>query len=234
VLLGVVLVGAGEGRRMQGSGPKLFLELDGRSLLDHAATPFLTHEVVRDLVAVVPESLLPLASQILADLARPHRVNARAVAGGATRQDSVRIGLAALPPESPYVAVHDVARPFVTSELIWRVLEAAEASGAAIPAIPVRDTVKEVEDGRVLRTLVRQKLWAAQTPQIFARAILARAHEQGRHRGDATDDASLVEALGAPVTVVPGEPTNMKITEPSDLIAAQAFLRAGSLEEDQA
>ena len=234
MLLGVVLVGAGEGRRMQGSGPKLFLELDGRSLLDHAATPFLTHEVVRDLVAVVPESLLPLASQILADLARPHRVNARAVAGGATRQDSVRIGLAALPPESPYVAVHDVARPFVTSELIWRVLEAAEASGAAIPAIPVRDTVKEVEDGRVLRTLVRQKLWAAQTPQIFARAILARAHEQGRHRGDATDDASLVEALGAPVTVVPGEPTNMKITEPSDLIAAQAFLRAGSLEEDQA
>jgi len=234
VLLGVVLVGAGEGRRMQGSGPKLFLELDGRSLLDHAATPFLTHEVVRDLVAVVPESLLPLASQILADLARPHRVNARAVAGGATRQDSVRIGLAALPPESPYVAVHDVARPFVTGELIWRVLEAAEASGAAIPAIPVRDTVKEVEDGRVLRTLARQKLWAAQTPQIFARAILARAHEQGRHRGDATDDASLVEALGAPVTVVPGEPTNMKITEPSDLIAAQAFLRAGSLEEDQA
>jgi len=234
VLLGVVLVGAGEGRRMQGSGPKLFLELDGRSLLDHAATPFLTHEVVRDLVAVVPESLLPLASQILADLARPHRVNARAVAGGATRQDSVRIGLAALPPESPYVAVHDVARPFVTGELIWRVLEAAEASGAAIPAIPVRDTVKEVEDGRVLRTLTRQKLWAAQTPQIFARAILARAHEQGRHRGDATDDASLVEALGAPVTVVPGEPTNMKITEPSDLIAAQAFLRAGSLEEDQA
>lgn len=234
MLLGVVLVGAGEGRRMQGSGPKLFLELDGRSLLDHAATPFLTHEVVRDLVAVVPESLLPLASQILADLARPHRVNARAVAGGATRQDSVRIGLAALPPESPYVAVHDVARPFVTGELIWRVLEAAEASGAAIPAIPVRDTVKEVEDGRVLRTLARQKLWAAQTPQIFARAILARAHEQGRHRGDATDDASLVEALGAPVTVVPGEPTNMKITEPSDLIAAQAFLRAGSLEEDQA
>lgn len=234
MLLGVVLVGAGEGRRMQGSGPKLFLELDGRSLLDHAATPFLTHEVVRDLVAVVPESLLPLASQILADLARPHRVNARAVAGGATRQDSVRIGLAALPPESPYVAVHDVARPFVTGELIWRVLEAAEASGAAIPAIPVRDTVKEVEDGRVLRTLTRQKLWAAQTPQIFARAILARAHEQGRHRGDATDDASLVEALGAPVTVVPGEPTNMKITEPSDLIAAQAFLRAGSLEEDQA
>jgi len=234
VLLGVVLVGAGEGRRMQGTGPKLFLELEGRTLLDHAATPFLTHEVVRDLVAVVPEAFLPAASEILAALASPHRVNVSVVAGGATRQDSVRIGLAALPPESPFIAIHDVARPFVTGSLIWRVFEAAEAGGAAIPALPVRDTVKEVENGRVLRTLSRQKLWAAQTPQIFARAIIARAHEQGRHRGDATDDASLVEALGAPVAVVPGEPTNVKITEPSDLIAAQAFLRAGSLEEDQA
>ena len=234
MLLGVVLVGAGEGRRMQGTGPKLFLELDGRSLLDPAATPFLTHEVVRDLVAVVPKAFLPAASDLLATLARPHRVNVSAVAGGATRQESVRLGLAALPADTPFVAVHDVARPFVTGDLIWRVYEAAEAGGAAIPALPVRDTVKEVEDGRVVRSLPRQRLWAAQTPQIFARAILARAHEQGRHRGDATDDASLVEALGAPVTVVPGEPTNMKITEPSDLIAAEAFLRAGTIEEDQA
>lgn len=234
MLLGVVLVGAGEGKRMQGTGPKLFLELEGRSLLDWAAAPFLTHELVRDLVAVVPEALHSAASEMLATLARPHRVNVSTVVGGATRQESVRIGLAALPPESPFVAVHDVARPFVTASVIWRVFEAAETGGAAIPALPMRDTVKEVENGRVLRSLPRQKLWAAQTPQIFARAILARAHEQGRHRGDATDDASLVEALGAPVTVVPGEPTNMKITEPSDLIAAQAYLRAGSIEEDQA
>jgi len=234
VLLGVVLVGAGEGRRMQGTGPKLFLELAGRTLLDRAATPFLCHEVVRDLVAVVPEALVPAAADMLQALARPYHVSVSALAGGATRQESVRLGLLALPPDSPYVAVHDVARPFVTAELIWRVLEAAEASGAAIPALPVRDTVKEVEEGRVLRSLPRHRLWAAQTPQIFARGILARAHEQGRHRGDATDDASLVEALGAPVAVVPGEPTNMKITEPSDLLLAQAFLGAGSLEEDQA
>lgn len=234
MLLGVVLVGAGEGRRMQGTGPKLFLELGGRPLLDRAATPFLTHEVVRDLVAVVPEAYVSAATDLLEALARPHRVNVSAIAGGATRQESVRLGLQALPPESPYIAVHDVARPFVTGDLIWRVLEAAEAGGAAIPALSLRDTVKEVEDGRVLRSLPRHRLFAAQTPQIFARGILARAHEQGRHRGDATDDASLVEALGAPVAVVPGEPTNVKITEPSDLLWAEAFLRTGSLEEDQA
>ncbi|MGE5178778.1 MAG: IspD/TarI family cytidylyltransferase, partial [Bacteroidota bacterium] len=140
--------------------------------------------------------------------------------------DSVRMGLEAIGEGAAYVAVHDVARPLVTPALVARVLDAARAHGAAIPAVPIRDTVKEVEGSRVLRSIPRERLQAAQTPQIFSRAILARAHAQDRTLPEATDDAALVEALGLPVAVVAGEPSNLKITEPADLIVARALVRA--------
>jgi 2-C-methyl-D-erythritol 4-phosphate cytidylyltransferase len=112
--------------------------------------------------------------------------------------------------------------------LIARVLAAARAAGAAIPALPVRDTLKEVVDGRIVRTLPRGNVQGAQTPQVFAPAILARAHAFARDRRlEATDDAALAEAIGAPVAVVPGDPANLKITEPTDLIVLQALLDAG-------
>jgi 2-C-methyl-D-erythritol 4-phosphate cytidylyltransferase len=152
----------------------------------------------------------------------------RAVAGGATRQDSVRIGLAALTRGLPLVAVHDVARALVTVALIERVLTAARAAGAALPALPVRDTLKEVSEGRVVRTVPRESLQGAQTPQIFTRDILARAHGRALDaRVEGTDDAFLVEAMGTPVAVVPGDPANLKLTEPSDWIVLQALLDAG-------
>jgi 2-C-methyl-D-erythritol 4-phosphate cytidylyltransferase len=228
VELAVILAGAGSGSRMEGRGPKLLLDLDGQTLLERAAAPFLTHAAVTEIVAVVPEALLDGARDALARVPRERVVGARAIPGGATRQESVRLGLEALGPRAEYVAVHDVARPLATMALLERVLAAAREHGAAIPALPIRDTVKEVDGGRVTRSVPRERLVGAQTPQVFSRAILARAHAQNRTIPDATDDAALVEALGLPVHVVAGEPSNIKITEPADLIVAQALLRSGS------
>src|SRR5205085_6867856 len=136
----------------------------------------------------------------------------------ATRQRSVALGIDALTRRLPYIAVHDVARVLVSPALIRRVLDAARASGAAIPACPIRDSVKEVLEGRVVRSVERLRLQGAQTPQIFSRDILARAHAAAIQEGlDATDDAMLVERIGCAVSVVPGEPANLKLTEPGDL-----------------
>jgi len=224
----VILAGAGAGARMGGAGPKLLLDLVGTTMLERAAAPFLSHPGVTEIVAVVPESLIGGARDALARAPRERVVGARAVAGGATRRESVRLGLEALGPQADYVAVHDVARPLASVELVARVLAAAEKHGAAIPALPIRDTVKEVDGGRVLRSVSRDRLMGAQTPQIFSRAILARAHAENPTTVEATDDASLVEALGLPVAVVAGEAANFKITEPTDLIVARALIRVGA------
>jgi len=213
---------------MGGSGPKLLLEFRGRTLLEHAAAAFLACGAVGEIVAVVPDALRTAAEARLARLANPRGARLAVVAGGATRRESVGLGLDALARGLPWVAVHDVARAFVPAPLVERVLEAARATGAAIPAVPVRDTLKEVVDGRVARTLPRENVRGAQTPQVFAHAILARAHAFARERRlEATDDAALAEAIGAPVAVVPGDPANLKITEPTDLIVLQALLDAG-------
>lgn len=226
--LAVILAGAGEGRRMDGAGAKLLLDLRGRSLLERVARTFLSCPAVGEIVAVVPAVLLGEAEARLARLANPRAASIAVTVGGATRQESVRLGLGALARGLPYVAVHDVARALVTPALIQRVLEAARGAGAAIPAEPIRDTVKEVAEGRVSRTVPRERLAAAQTPQIFAHAILARAHAHAvEQRVEGTDDASLAEALGAAVAVVEGDPANLKLTEPTDLIVLQALLDAG-------
>ncbi|TMQ54898.1 MAG: bifunctional 2-C-methyl-D-erythritol 4-phosphate cytidylyltransferase/2-C-methyl-D-erythritol 2,4-cyclodiphosphate synthase, partial [Candidatus Eisenbacteria bacterium] len=127
----------------------------------------------------------------------------------------------------PFVAVHDVARVNVSPELIERVLRAARESGAAIPGSPLRDSVKEVASGRVVRSVDRDRLHAVQTPQIFSHDILARAHAAAaEERAAATDDAMLVERIGCEITVVPGEPSNLKLTEPGDLALLEAWLHA--------
>jgi 2-C-methyl-D-erythritol 4-phosphate cytidylyltransferase len=226
--LSVILAGAGEGARMNGAGPKLLLDLRGRSLLERVARTFLSFGAVGELIAVVPARLLPEAESLLLRLPNPRAVSVAAAAGAATRQASVRLGLQVLTRRLPYVAVHDVARALVSPELIDRVLAAARKTGAAIPAVPLRDTVKQVEEERVARTVPRAALAAAQTPQIFASDILARAYDHAAADGiEGTDDASLVEAIGGPVAVVPGDPTNLKLTEPTDLILLQALLDAG-------
>lgn len=224
--LAVILAGAGEGRRMEGRGPKLLLELGGSTLFARVATTFLDHPAVGELIAVVPERLTREARTILESLPNPRGARVHVIAGGARRQDSVRAGLGALERSLAYVGIHDVARALVGGALISRVLDAARKTGAAIPALPLRDTVKEVDHGRVVRTVPRDRLCGAQTPQIFARDIIAQAHARAVHaESGATDDAWLVEAAGLPVAVVDGDPSNLKLTEPSDLIALGSHLR---------
>ena len=142
-----------------------------------------------------------------------------AVAGGERRQDSVRLGLAALPSSCSHVFVHDSARPFFSARLLQRLLDGltGDAHGV-IPAIPVKDTIKECDGDLVRSTPDRTRLAAAQTPQFFPAGTLRMAHEKALIEGmDATDDASLVENAGLPVRLVPGEEQNIKITTPEDL-----------------
>jgi 2-C-methyl-D-erythritol 4-phosphate cytidylyltransferase len=140
------------------------------------------------------------------------------VEGGNERQDSVFNALQELPEDSEWVVVHDGVRPLVSLELIEETWKAALRCGAAIAAVPATDTVKQVQDGLVTGTLPRHQVWLVQTPQVFRKDLLLRAYQVGREQGvQATDDASLVEALGHPVAVVPGERANIKVTRPEDL-----------------
>jgi len=226
--LAVILAGAGEGVRMEGLGPKLLLPLAGRTLLERVASTFLAHPAVGEIVVAVPERLVTDASRVIESLPNPRRVPCRVVSGGATRQHSVAIAIRSLTRELRMVAIHDVARALVRADLVTRVLEAARRDGAAIPALPVRDTIKEVDGNRVARTVPRAGLAGAQTPHIFTRDMMLHALAAAEASGlDATDDAALVEETGSgDVTVVSGDPTNLKLTEPSDVTLFEAMIRS--------
>lgn len=150
----------------------------------------------------------------------------RVVAGGATRTESVRLGIQEASPESDLVVVHDGARPLVTPELVARCLAAAAVHGAVVAALPATDTVKQADgEGVVTATLDRSQLWLAQTPQVFRRRLLEAALEAAAAQGaSGTDDASLVERLGHPVHLVPGDPDNLKVTWPEDLARAERHM----------
>jgi 2-C-methyl-D-erythritol 4-phosphate cytidylyltransferase len=151
--------------------------------------------------------------------------------GGPTRQRSVRCGLDKLDTKTDMVLIHDGARPFVSSALIDRCIEAAALKGAAVVGLPVRDTIKRVsDDGYIQSTPERAGLWEIQTPQCFQRDLIVAAHKWAVTEGfEATDDAMVVEGMGKPVCVVAGEASNFKITVPEDLQIAEAMIRAGLL-----
>lgn len=192
-----IVVAGGSGRRF--GGPKQYEQLGDRRVLDWALAA--ARDAGDGVVAVLPAD----------DAAREG-----GVAGGATRSESVRAGLAAVPPEATIVCVHDGARPFADTALFARVIEAVHmGADAAIPGTPVADTIKQVAaDGAVVGTPVRDSLRAVQTPQAFRASVLRAAHAGG---GEATDDAALVEAAGGRVVVVDGDARNRKITDPADL-----------------
>jgi len=230
--LAVLLAGAGEGTRMGPLGPKLLIPVGGKPALARVAETFLAHAAVGELVAIVPVALYVEAEAALRSVANPRTIPVHVVGGGETRQDSVGRGLGALRAGLHFTAVHDVARVLVDGPLIDRVLAAAREHGAAIPALRLTDSVKEVSDGRVSRSIPRERLVAAQTPQIFASDILRKAHAHARG-GEylATDEAALVEAIGAPVAVIDGDERNRKLTVPGDLVILNALLRAGAATE---
>lgn len=217
--LGVIVVAAGSGTRMGGLD-KLFTEVAGRPLLAHAIAPFQECPAVDRIVLVVSAENVTRGRAVAGEwgLSKVRDVEP----GGERRQDSVRLGLDALGP-CEYVAVHDGGRPLVTAALIERGLEAARETGAAVPGLPVVDTVKEVgPDGLIVRTVDRTRLSAVQTPQFFRYDLLMRAHRE--ITADVTDDAAMLEALGLPVHLFPGDKRNIKVTTPGDLeLACGAF-----------
>ena len=210
--LGAVIVAAGSGTRM-GGFDKLFTEVAGRPLLAHAIAAFQECAAVEQIVLVLSAENVERGEALVR--AQDFSKVCTVVSGGERRQDSVRLGLEALG-ECEYVAVHDGGRPLVTVDLIERGLEAARRAGAAVAALPLVDTIKEAgADGLVVRTVDRSRLWAAQTPQVFRRDLLMRAHRE--ISADVTDDAAMLEVLGVPVKVFPGDRRNIKVTTAEDL-----------------
>jgi 2-C-methyl-D-erythritol 4-phosphate cytidylyltransferase len=205
---------------------KPFLELEGEPVLLHALRPFLDHPSVEALaIALGPEDLA-YPPDWLAGL--DPRVTL--VPGGGTRGESVMAAILALPENVELVAVHDAARPFVTGEILQRCIEASVEGRGAVAGWPAVDTLKEVEEGgeRILGTLARNRVWHAQTPQVFPRELVLRAYGEAMDRGITdTDDAALVERIGGEVVMVPGSATNLKITRPEDLPLARAILTGG-------
>ena len=218
-----ILAAGGIGVRLGAGRPKQFLELDGRSMLEHSLAVLATHPGVHEVVVALPESHLDPPPACLAQ-AWPCPV--RAVAGGSRRQDSVARAFAVVDPSTEVVLVHDAARPFASAALVTRMIAAGQASGAAVPALAATDTVKmgRPSEGRTLvaATVPRQHVYLAQTPQAFTRSVLAAALADGAASDAATDEAGLVERLGGVVELIEGEPDNVKITTPEDLATARA------------
>lgn len=227
-----VVAGAGRGERVGAPEGKQFLKLCGIPVLARSLLNLEAMEELDEIVLVVNPEEIARAEQEIVEEYGLRKVSA-VVAGGEWRQESVCNALRTLSTRSDYIVVHDGARPLATPALFQRVLKAlkdADCEGV-ISAVPVVDTVKEVEGGWVLRTPDRRRLWAVQTPQCFRAAALLDAHERAYREGVwATDDAALLERYRYRVRVVEGELTNIKITYASDLILAEALLEKGGLE----
>jgi len=220
---GVVLAAAGRGTRL-GGHRKPFMELAGEPVLARALRPFLQHPSVEIIVVALPAAEVAAPPAWLAAL--DPRI--RLVAGGEERGDSVRCGLEALPAELDVIVVHDAARPLVSAAVVDRAITAAARGLGVVVAVPVTDTIKEVDaDGRIVGSPERSRLWAAQTPQAFPASLLRAAYRQAKQEGiSATDDAALVAHCGGTVVVIEGDPGNLKITTQADLVLAAALLRS--------
>lgn len=217
-----VLVAAGRGERLGLDRPKAFAPLRGRPLLAESLERLDDSPHVDALVLVAPEGWEEPAI-LLAEELSAGKVSA-CVTGGASRAQSVRIGVAEVPDEAEAILVHDAARPLVGDEVVARVLEPlAEGWDGAVPALPIADTVKRADaEGAVLETVERQGLFAAQTPQAFRAAVLRRALAEVP--GDASDCSRFVEAIGGRVKVVAGDPRLLKVTAPEDLRTVERLL----------
>jgi len=218
--VGAVIVAAGSGVRF-GDVSKALVGLRGRPLLSWSLDVFGSLDEIRSIVVVAGEHTIDRCKALIQDRGT---TSATVVLGGATRAESVRAGLAALAPEISYVAVHDAARPLLTPALVRRVLMEAIEIGAAVPAIPVSDTLHAIgPDGLIAATPDRAGIRAAQTPQIARRDWLEDTYRTG---AGTTDEGGLLAAAGYPVRLVDGDAENIKITWPADLVQAEAIMAA--------
>ncbi|MBF0179571.1 MAG: 2-C-methyl-D-erythritol 2,4-cyclodiphosphate synthase [Magnetococcales bacterium] len=226
----MIVVAAGQGRRFGGELPKQYRTLAGRPLLAHALERLHAHPLVTAILPVIAPEGEPLWREVMG----PHLAGwpklLAPVPGGAERQASVLAGLTRLVvSDDAWVGVHDGARPLVSRALLDRLLQARGHATAIIPAVPLHDTIKMVDEtDHISRTLDRSRLRGIQTPQIFRYGVLLRCHREAERAGfTGTDDASLLERSGDPVLTVAGEESNIKITQPRDLARAEAWLSEG-------
>jgi 2-C-methyl-D-erythritol 4-phosphate cytidylyltransferase/2-C-methyl-D-erythritol 2,4-cyclodiphosphate synthase len=215
-----IIAAGGSGSRLGATVPKQFLQLGESTILERSIAAFTQHDRIGEVILALPPGT-PIGRQ-------PQSASLRVVPGGARRQDSVANAFDAVSPDAEVVLVHDAARPFVSADVISRTIDAAAAYGAAIAAVPVTDTVKQVtmEAGRrvIAGTIPRESIYLAQTPQGFRREVLAKAVALGRGDAIATDEAALAELAGHPVHIVEGDMDNVKITTASDLERARQRL----------
>ncbi|MBN2416502.1 2-C-methyl-D-erythritol 4-phosphate cytidylyltransferase [bacterium] len=210
--------------------PKQFLELKGRPLFIRTLQAFERCPIISDIILVVPPDETEAVRRELFRW-KIEKITA-VVAGGVERKDSVQNGLRAVPGACGVVAVHDGARPLVTPELITRTVEAAKQWGAAVPCVRISDTVKQVSGSWIEATVARESLRRVQTPQCFSRELLETAYRDARESGTAiTDEAMLVERMGKKIRVVEGDPFNIKITTPEDLVLAAAIIESKGRED---
>ncbi|MEM5022577.1 2-C-methyl-D-erythritol 4-phosphate cytidylyltransferase [Bacillus subtilis] len=223
----VVIPAAGQGKRMKAGRNKLFIELKGDPVIIHTLRVFDSHRQCDKIILVINDQEREHFQHLLSDY--PFQTSIELVAGGDERQHSVYKGLKAVKREK-IVLVHDGARPFIKHEQIDELIAEAEQTGAAILAVPVKDTIKRVQDLQVSETIERSSLWAVQTPQAFRLSLLMKAHAEAERKGFlGTDDASLVEQMeGGSVRVVEGSYTNIKLTTPDDLTSAEAIMESES------
>jgi 2-C-methyl-D-erythritol 4-phosphate cytidylyltransferase len=220
---GAIIAAAGAGRRMKADRPKQFLVLEGVPILILTLRKFDASPLIDHIVIASPHEAVDEVRQLVdrAGLGKP----VTAIEGGERRQDSVEMAMKHLATDTDLIAVHDGVRPFVSLDDIRRVIAEAERTGAAVLAIPVSDTVKEVERDIVKSTLRRERLVLVQTPQVFRTDLLTMAFDQARRdEYYGTDESSLVERMGHAVTLVHGSEWNIKITRPSDLALARFLL----------
>jgi 2-C-methyl-D-erythritol 4-phosphate cytidylyltransferase len=219
-----VITAAGAGLRLRGEISKLEIDILGKPLVLYALEAFQSTPCVESLILVVPPDRLdawPVSRLLGAGIEKAVAV----VAGGATRQESVYLALEEIPNDSGTVVVHDGARPLATPGMIEAACSAARSEEAVITAVPLTDTVKQVEGGRVVNTADRERLVAVQTPQAFSLRLLREAHRRARQEEfQGTDDASLVERLGKTVAVIDGSRENIKVTYPEDIVMVEAVL----------
>ncbi|MFH1007789.1 MAG: 2-C-methyl-D-erythritol 4-phosphate cytidylyltransferase [Candidatus Latescibacterota bacterium] len=220
-----IIPAAGMGRRMGGAIPKPFLMLGGRPVLAHTLAQFERCDAIDDVILVIGTGDLHAGASEVVDYYGLTKVR-KIISGGKERQDSVWEGLKAVEAGTEIVVIHDGVRPFVSTQCLLASIEACHAHSAVITAVPVKDTIKEAEEGSVTRTLDREKLWAIQTPQTFTRDLITKAYGQAFAAGiTATDDAALVERLGHAVHLLRGSYDNIKITTQEDLALGEIILK---------
>jgi 2-C-methyl-D-erythritol 4-phosphate cytidylyltransferase / 2-C-methyl-D-erythritol 2,4-cyclodiphosphate synthase len=226
-----IIAAGGRGSRLGAGTPKQFLAIGGRTMLERSVAAFVSHPRVAEIVIALPQDVIADVPRFVGTFDKPVRV----VAGGPRRQDSVARAFAAIHPPADVVAIHDAARPFVDAATIDRAIDAAIECGAAVAALPSRDTVKLAHQGgddtRVETTIPRERVWLAQTPQAFRRDVLASALALGERGGSGTDEAALAEQAGHVVRLVAGDVRNIKITTAADLELARAALGTAADQE---